>query len=1017
MDSLDTSMFQQDSVQRLDSSSKLSINNTTKYTFQRPQMKFDLKSPKMTESTQSDTDSNPANKPNVATSSRMQNSNVFSLNYSKRDLCDFPKFIFDYSANLLILDLSKNRFADFPAEIAKLNKLKTLKADHNMLKKFPNEICQLQNLENLSLSYNQITQIPKNIQKLTKCLSILNLGHNQIESIPKELTDLKNLRSLFLQYNSFTTIPTSLVYLTSLKEFGLDWFKYANPTLSVNQSEKTKFAPSKLFQLCKTFQQSNKPDIDFESFINHFSLSYESYIDQKDPLQRNMLHLATLEEELGIIKYLAAKKPNLINQIDHDKQTPLSLAIREEKYHAARILLQNGADPRLGGGAFGSALHLASTKLHVSLVKDLLKCGADPNAIDLEKSTALHLLFSIFSKDSFVSAEISHLLIDHGADPNAKNTDGWAPIHLAVRRGQVDCIRWIIKQNLRMKYENKEDRMFDLNILGGSDKWSPLHLAASLGHFEIIHLLLEQDADLMARTRTGKSIRDVATNNLIISKMIKKVEKEWMGKNLFRSGDLSHKLKEVTGMSNVQSLKNMINLSSGKAIRTSENTMIRDRITEYRTEGNDPLEKILPLAKKVSSPTLLKSKPKQQVKGDKDITEDSLLLNDVDETVDVKETLRAIPRSPNNIQKIQIAQNYRNHLLCLSAQKERDDLDEDTPPSVKYPTLLFGEKDYRTPTKNLTGSFVKHEHRVSSFTASTLQSTKFTFPTEFDKYIKSFDSYEDEIKRFQHNVLDDTEPCLAEKLKHLFFLKVIHMKMSREVKKLQSEMIPMELFIVCEFIDDEFRRMNYVVKKNKSILDSENIPRRFLFIFENLENTWNSASSVMKTYIAQYFGEIKYFTSLHFLKQLLHMRPPNHLFKYEIELAIKKITEKNESNFKFITTSSNITTTQPVKVKSYISASASKVTTNTVHRTKINLFDKCENVDDEDSNYVNGVNSTKSRHALPKNEIVNHDDEDESNKSKTNFSVLATEGVEYLKLNEIQDTPKKLRVNGYFTND
>jgi ankyrin repeat protein len=126
--------------------------------------------------------------------------------------------------------------------------------------------------------------------------------------------------------------------------------------------------------------------------------------------------------------------------------------------------LVHGASTKIGGGTFGSCLHLATTKFQVSLLKELLKHGADPNSADLELNTPLHLLFSIFGKDSVTAAEIAFMMIEFGADPNHLNVDGWAPIHLAIRRGQIDCIRWIIKHNLMMNHLGKTDKVFNLNL-------------------------------------------------------------------------------------------------------------------------------------------------------------------------------------------------------------------------------------------------------------------------------------------------------------------------------------------------------------------------------------------------------------------------------------------------------------------------------------------------------------------------------------------------------------------------
>jgi len=102
--------------------------------------------------------------------------------------------------------------------------------------------------------------------------------------------------------------------------------------------------------------------------------------EYRDSLQRNLLHIVCLEQELGIIRYLVTHYEKLINELDLDKQTPLSLSIREEKFFVARLLLLHNADPKQGGGTFGSSLHMATTKLQVNLIRDLLKGGANPNA-------------------------------------------------------------------------------------------------------------------------------------------------------------------------------------------------------------------------------------------------------------------------------------------------------------------------------------------------------------------------------------------------------------------------------------------------------------------------------------------------------------------------------------------------------------------------------------------------------------------------------------------------------------
>ena len=88
------------------------------------------------------------------------------------------------------------------------------------------------------------------------------------------------------------------------------------------------------------------------------------------------------------------------NILDKDNCTPLCLAIRDEKFEAAQILINaEGVDVNLGGGIYGSPLHLAVVKLEIWLIKILIKKGADVNKTDCDGKTSLHFVMNLFSKN------------------------------------------------------------------------------------------------------------------------------------------------------------------------------------------------------------------------------------------------------------------------------------------------------------------------------------------------------------------------------------------------------------------------------------------------------------------------------------------------------------------------------------------------------------------------------------------------------------------------------------------
>ena len=78
---------------------------------------------------------------------------------------------------------------------------------------------------------------------------------------------------------------------------------------------------------------------------------------------RTLAHQAAYEEDIGALIGILENKFELINELDNDKNSPLSLSIITEKYFSSRTLITNGADVNKGGGFYGSCLNIATMKL------------------------------------------------------------------------------------------------------------------------------------------------------------------------------------------------------------------------------------------------------------------------------------------------------------------------------------------------------------------------------------------------------------------------------------------------------------------------------------------------------------------------------------------------------------------------------------------------------------------------------------------------------------------------------
>lgn len=224
----------------------------------------------------------------------------------------------------------------------------------------------------------------------------------------------------------------------------MEWFLYAKPPRPKLVKKKAADGEEVLEQLgvlCNLLVKYKMNECALITFLENYSTNTGGgaamfNVDHVDNRMRTPLHNAAVKGDVGVVEGLLLGKANP-NTLDKDNCTPLCLAIREDRFDAAVILIgAAGVDVNLGGGIFGSPMHLAVVKLEVWIVKKLLMRGADVNKADCDGNTPLHLVMNVFSKNAQKCMNICELLITHGARANIKNNDNWSPLHIAARKGQ-----------------------------------------------------------------------------------------------------------------------------------------------------------------------------------------------------------------------------------------------------------------------------------------------------------------------------------------------------------------------------------------------------------------------------------------------------------------------------------------------------------------------------------------------------------------------------------------------------
>jgi len=480
----------------------------------------------------------------LETASAQQNLQVLDLKDNK--IASIPAEVFKAFPQVKVLDLRKNALEELLPEICTMKSLEDLLLDQNRLSELPKEVCQLPHLKTFSLSQNVLRSLPKEIGEM-KTLSSLSLGDNQLEDIPVELGNCIELQCLYLHHNHFTRLPSALYQLENLNELALEWFRYTTPPLPrVIKGQEWKRIISKFHGICKEKFDRSETYITCIEVLSQFSQKTfdPNAIDSK---RRTRLHVACLEGHVGVAMSLA-ENGSKCDSLDCEGYSPLLVAVREEHPDIASALVRVGVDVNRGGGLFGSPLHVATVNFDPHMVLLLIHGRADVNQTDADGNTPLHVLMSVFDKGGKKAGAIGQILLRHNADCNLMNSDKWAPLHLAARRGQLRGICFVLshidavdsaclKGTCSHQPSHKKSkssrvrtctRAFDLNLRGGSHLWTPLHLAGHACHVPVVQVLIEAGAGVFLRNIDGRTARHVSRGNLAISKLLRKAEDEWL---------------------------------------------------------------------------------------------------------------------------------------------------------------------------------------------------------------------------------------------------------------------------------------------------------------------------------------------------------------------------------------------------------------------------------------------------------------------------------------------------------
>ena len=127
---------------------------------------------------------------------------------------------------------------------------------------------------------------------------------------------------------------------------------------------------------------------------------------------------------------------HIVSQGEHDSE--------EHGVGIARLLLEHGVDVRSLNKYHTTALHFAAFNGRLEIVRLLLDSGADPNAKNEQGRIPLHSVSLGKQKSQEHGAGIARLLLERGVDVNAQDRNGWTLLHSAVFNARLDITQVLL---------------------------------------------------------------------------------------------------------------------------------------------------------------------------------------------------------------------------------------------------------------------------------------------------------------------------------------------------------------------------------------------------------------------------------------------------------------------------------------------------------------------------------------------------------------------------------------------
>ena len=228
-------------------------------------------------------------------------------------------------------------------------------------------------------------------------------------------------------------------------------------------------------------------------------------VSKKDGDGRTPLHWAAAEGHKEVVEFLLENKAD-VQAKDNDGQTPYQLAAFDKG--VAELLKEHGGRKTTSAKDHDPAIFDAASDGDLAKVKELVE--DDPDIVFFKsdvgaKTLTTPLAFAAINNH----LDVAKYLLDHKADPNAKDVDNQTPLIGAVCYDHKEMVELLLSSGANINAVDTNAAL-DKDTAHGR---TALHYAAFSGFKNIVQVLLDHNADINIEDRNRETPLGLAKIN------------------------------------------------------------------------------------------------------------------------------------------------------------------------------------------------------------------------------------------------------------------------------------------------------------------------------------------------------------------------------------------------------------------------------------------------------------------------------------------------------------------------